>query len=144
MGYIPFAPGTFGTLAGIPLYLAVCRLPLWAYLVVTAAAICLAVAAADRAEKIFGGHDDKKIVIDEVVGYMVTMVGIAPSFSSMALGFILFRFFDILKPWPCRAIDKSWPRGFGVVMDDVAAGVYAAAVLQIIIYFWPVLGRSTW
>lgn len=136
------APGTWGTLAGIPIYLALSRLPLWGYLAGLALLVWAAVFVAGRAQEIFGRHDDPRIVIDEAAGYLVTMVGAAPGLRAVVLGFIFFRVFDILKPWPCRAIDKKWVSGAGVVFDDVAAGIYGALALQATMYIWPSLGRG--
>lgn len=99
---------------------------------------------AGRAEDIYGRHDDPRIVIDEVAGYAVTMIGVKPGVVVVILGFILFRAFDILKPWPCRTIDRNWSGGGGVVLDDAAAGIYAAVVLRVLIHFWPVLGQTLW
>ncbi len=101
-----------------------------------------AIYLAARAEAIYGGHDDRRIVIDEVVGYLVTMTGAAPTVIGIFLGFVIFRIFDIAKPWPCSAIDQRMPGGTGVVLDDVAAGVYGAITFNIIYYFWPALERG--
>lgn len=141
MGYSPVAPGTFGTLAGIPVYLALAGLPLWGYSLAVAGLIGAAIFLSARAEAIYGGHDDRRIVIDEVVGYLVTMTGTAPSVTGIYLGFVVFRIFDITKPWPCSAIDRRIPGGTGVVLDDVAAGVYGAITLTVMYHFWPALDR---
>jgi phosphatidylglycerophosphatase A len=126
-------------LAGIPVYLALAGLPLWGYCLAVAGLIGASIFIAARAEAIYGGHDDRRIVIDEVVGYLVTMTGAAPTVIGISLGFVIFRVFDIVKPWPCSAIDRRMPGGSGVVLDDVAAGVYGAITLNIIHYFWPAL-----
>lgn len=139
LGHLPLAPGTFGTLMGIPLYLALSRLPWWGYIVSSVLLIGGAIWTADRAQSFYGGHDDRRIVIDEVVGYIVTMTGITPGLFSVALGFAVFRLFDIFKPWPCRTIDRLWLSGAGVVMDDVVAGLYGLMVLHLISWRWPVL-----
>ena len=144
LGLAPLAPGTFGTLAGIPFYLLFCGWPIWGYLAATLALILAAIPLASRANRIYGKHDDGRIVIDEVAGYAVTMIGISPSPVSVAAGFLLFRFFDIVKPWPCSALDQRLKGGAGVVLDDVAAGIYAAALLHLLIYLWPALGRANW
>ena len=128
------APGTWGTLAGIPLYLALSLLPLWAYALALIPVIWGAIYAAGRAEIIYDSHDDRRIVIDEVAGYAVTMLGTAPSVFSVILGFFVFRAFDIFKPWPCRDIDRRMPGGAGVVLDDVAAGVYGVILMLVIGY----------
>lgn len=144
LGHVPFAPGTFGSLVGIPVFLGFSRLPLWGYLISLALLLAAAIFLAGRAEAIYGRHDDPRIVIDEVTGYAVAMIGVKPGLVVVVLGFILFRAFDILKPWPCGTIDRKWSGGGGVVLDDVAAGIYAAAALQVLIYFWPVLGQTLW
>lgn len=122
-GYAPVAPGTVGTLGAIPLYLALSRLPGWGYVLATAALTAVAVAAAARAGVYWRVTDASPIVIDEVVGYLVTLMLVPFSWRAVAAGFVLFRLFDVLKPWPASAFDRV-KSGFGVVMDDVAAGVW--------------------
>jgi phosphatidylglycerophosphatase A len=128
-GYAPVAPGTVGTLGAIPLYLALARLPPIAYGAATLALLLLAIAAADRAGRYWGVADASPIVIDEVVGYLVTMALLPFSWQATAAGFVLFRLFDVTKPWPASAFDRV-KSGFGVVMDDVAAGAWATAALH--------------
>src|SRR5512133_2972980 len=123
-GYAPVAPGTFGTLGAIPLYLALTRLPPAAYVGVTAALTALAIAAAARAGDYWQVPDASPIVVDEVVGFLVTMMFVPFSWAALAAGFVAFRAFDVLKPWPASAFDRV-KTGFGVVMDDVAAGLWA-------------------
>jgi phosphatidylglycerophosphatase A len=127
-GYAPIAPGTVGTLGAIPLYLALSRLPAPGYVAATAALAALAIAAAARAGLYWQVADASPIVIDEVVGYLVTMMLVPFSWPAVAAGFVAFRVFDVLKPWPASAFDRV-KSGFGVVMDDVAAGVWAWAAL---------------
>jgi len=127
-GYAPVAPGTFGTLGAIPLYLAVSRLSTGAYVAFTFAFAALAVYAADRAGRYWGIADASPIVIDEVAGYLVTMALVPFSWQAALAGFVLFRIFDVLKPWPASALDRV-KNGFGVVSDDLAAGVWAWAAL---------------
>lgn len=122
-GYAPVAPGTVGTLGAIPLYLALSRLPPAAYVLATAALTAVAVVAAARAGTYWQVVDASPIVIDEVVGYLVTLMLVPFSWKAVAAGFVLFRIFDVLKPWPASAFDRV-KSGFGVVMDDVAAGVW--------------------
>ena len=130
LGYLPKAPGTWGTLMGIPLWWALSGLSWWAYAVATAGMIGVAIAVAERADQIYGEHDRGEIVIDEVVGLMVTAIGIPLSWPSVVAAFVLFRFFDIVKPPPVRWIDEKLGGGAGVVLDDVAAGLYALAVMH--------------
>jgi phosphatidylglycerophosphatase A len=127
-GYAPFAPGTFGTLGAIPLYMAMSRLAPATYVALTLVLSALAIHAADRAGKYWGIADASPIVIDEVAGYLVTMAFAPYSWPGMAAGFVLFRIFDVLKPWPASALDRI-KNGAGVVADDLAAGVWAWAAL---------------
>ena len=128
-GYAPFAPGTFGTLGAVPLYLALSRLPPGAYVAATFAFSALAVVAADRAGRYWRIPDASPIVIDEVAGYLLTMALVPFSWPSALAGFVLFRIFDVTKPWPASAFDRV-KNGFGVVLDDLAAGVWAWAALR--------------
>lgn len=128
-GYAPAAPGTFGTLGAIPLYLALSSLPVGWYLAAVLAFSALSALAAQRAGSYWGVPDASPIVIDEVAGYLLTMTLVRPSWATVVVGFLLFRVFDILKPWPASAFDRM-KNGFGVVMDDLAAGAYAWAALS--------------
>ncbi len=135
-GLSPVAPGTFGTAAAIPLYLLLARLPLpWylAFLVIFSVAACW---VADRAETIYERHDPGLIVIDEVAGFILTMAGVAFGWKEILAGFLLFRFFDVVKPFPARTIDRRMKNGCGVVLDDLAAGVYACLALHLLTRFW--------
>ncbi len=127
-GFAPVAPGTFGTLGAIPLYLALSRLSAGAYLAATAAVVVVGAFAAERAGRYWGVADASPIVIDEVAGYLVTLALVPFSWQAVAAGFVLFRIFDVLKPWPASAFDRV-KNGFGVVMDDVAAGIWAWGVI---------------
>ncbi len=127
-GYAPVAPGTVGTLGAIPLYLALSRLGPAAYLMFTLAFSALAVYAAERAGEYWRVADASPIVIDEVAGYLLTMALVPFSWQAVGAAFVLFRIFDVLKPWPASALDRM-KNGFGVVLDDLAAGVWASAAL---------------
>jgi phosphatidylglycerophosphatase A len=131
IGYAPIAPGTWGTVAAIPLVLVSASLTQWGYLALCVAVTGVAIAASGAADRAFGLHDSGRIVIDELVGYFWTMAAIADRAAPVALvtGFVLFRFADILKPPPARAIDNRMKGGAGVVLDDVVAGWWAAAAL---------------
>jgi phosphatidylglycerophosphatase A len=131
-GYSPIASGTVGTLAAIPLYLLLVRLPIPYYLLSLIPLFLFSCWVSDRAETIFNEKDSGKIVIDEVVGYLVTMTGIPLSWGSVILGFFLFRFFDIVKVPPANIIDRRMKNGWGVVLDDVVAGLYACLLLHIL------------
>ncbi len=131
LGYAPWVSGTFGTLAGIPLFWLLAPLPpaLWA--LTWLALFCLACWAAEAAGRIYGVADDGRIVIDELVGYLATVAFLPFSWPAAILGFVWFRLFDILKPPPAGWLDRHWKNGVGVVLDDVAAGLYAAAALRL-------------
>ncbi len=134
-GYSPVASGTVGTIAAIPFYLLLVRLPLSFYLLTLVPFFFFSCWVSGLAEEIFGEKDSGKIVIDEVVGYLVTMVGVPLTVQGVVLGFFLFRFFDIVKVEPARYFDRHLKNGYGVVLDDVAAGVYACGVLHLILRF---------
>ena len=130
-GLIPVAPGTAGTLAAIPLLLLMPAAPI-VYLGVTALLFVIGVWCCGVCAKSLGVHDHGAIVWDEVVGLLVTMVAVPRSLLWIVLGFALFRFFDILKPWPINWIDARVHGGLGIMLDDVIAGVFAALVLQLV------------
>lgn len=130
-GFSPFAPGTAGTLFAIPVALAFSLLssPLHELTLVT---FCfLSFWIADKAQSHWGRRDDPRIVIDEIVGFLLTMLWLPTTAGWIIAGFFLFRFFDILKPPPIRRLEKI-RGGFGVVLDDVLAGIYGNIVLQLI------------
>lgn len=135
LGYVPVAPGTFGTLAGIPAFYLLAPLSpaafaaAWVALLITACWICGA------AGRYLGVVDDGRIVIDELAGYLVTVAFLPFSWTSALLGFVFFRIFDVLKPPPASWFDRRMKNGVGVVLDDVAAGVYAALALRLVLYF---------
>ncbi|MGM0451926.1 MAG: phosphatidylglycerophosphatase A family protein [Thermodesulfobacteriota bacterium] len=131
IGKIPFAPGTFGSLPGILLFWLVAPFPLGIGLLVLAAIIAAAVWAADRAEHVMGCKDPKSVVIDEIAGMGVAFAGLPFSWPVAAAGFIVFRFFDIVKPYPIGWLEKKYSGGLGVVIDDVAAGLITRVVLGI-------------
>jgi phosphatidylglycerophosphatase A len=128
-GYVPVAPGTAGTLAAVPLWWALTHVRPWLYVVATVAVTLTGIAAADRAGRYFGVADSGHIVIDEVAGYLVTMLLLPPTALAAITGFVLFRLFDVLKPPPARFFDRDprWKNGAGVVLDDLFAGVWAWA-----------------
>ena len=130
-GFAPVAPGTFGTLGAIPLCWALGWVSWPAYAVVTLALGALAIQAASRAGRYWGVVDASPIVIDEVVGYLVAMAFVPFTWPAAIAAFVLFRLFDVLKPWPASAFDRV-KTGFGVVMDDVCAGVFAWGSLQLL------------
>jgi phosphatidylglycerophosphatase A len=132
-GFAPLAPGTAGTLVGIPLYLLFSALPWPIWLITILAFTFLAWHLSDEAERLFGRKDAQCIVIDEIAGLQWTLFWVAPTALHVALGFLLFRLFDIVKPFPARLFQDRLPGGCGVVADDLAAGVYGCLALQILI-----------
>jgi phosphatidylglycerophosphatase A len=134
-GYSPVASGTVGTLAAIPLYLLFARLPILYYLLLLIPLTVFSCWVSGRAETIFNEKDSGKIVIDEVIGYLITMAGVPFSWGSVILGFFLFRFFDVVKVPPANIIDRRMKNGCGVVLDDVVAGLYACVLLHLLLRF---------
>jgi phosphatidylglycerophosphatase A len=133
-GYAPVASGTAGSLVGLAIaWPLLTLLPLWGYLAATAAVSGLGVVAAGRAETLFGSKDPGRIVIDEIAGMLVTLIGVPPTWPLLAAGFLLFRVFDILKPFPCRWAERRLPGGLGVMTDDLLAGAYACLVLHVVL-----------
>lgn len=130
-GFAPVAPGTFGTLGAIPLYLMLSRLSLPLYLLTAAAFTLFACWVAGHGEEIWEEHDSSRIVIDEVAGFLVTMSAVPASWQGVLVGFLMFRIFDILKPQPARWFDRSLKNGYGVVLDDIMAGIYACAATHL-------------
>lgn len=130
-GLAPFAPGTFGTLVGVPLYILLQPLPLWAYALVVLALLLAGVWICGRAAQALNTHDHPGIVWDEIVGYLITLFAVPWGLWWMLAGFALFRLFDIVKPWPCGLIDRRVPGGLGIMLDDVVAGLYALGGLQL-------------
>jgi len=131
-GLAPKAPGTFGTLAAIPLYLLLQELSLLTYLTVIVAAFIVGIWFCQQAVNWLQQEDPSAVVWDEFVGYWVTMIAAPAGWHWILVGFVLFRLFDILKPWPISWCDKNLHGGFGIMLDDVLAGVMACIVLQLI------------
>ncbi|SIQ86376.1 phosphatidylglycerophosphatase A family protein [Marinobacterium stanieri] len=134
-GAAPKAPGTFGTLAAVPLWYLMAQTSLPVYLVLTLAAFVIGIWLCGRTSRDLGVHDHGGIVWDEFVGYWITMIAVPVDWIWALLGFILFRLFDIWKPWPIRPVDRRVHGGLGIMLDDVLAGVFAALVLQGLILF---------
>ena len=131
-GFSPLAPGTVGTLGAVPLAWALSALGWPAYLGATALLLALGTVAAGRAGRYWGVVDASPIVVDEVVGYLLTMALVPFSWLTALMGFALFRLFDVLKPWPVSALDRI-KSGLGVMLDDVGAGALAWIALQLVL-----------
>jgi len=134
-GLAPKAPGTFGTLAAIPLYLLMQHLSLVTYLAVTVIAFIVGIWFCQKAVDWLGQEDPSAVVWDEFVGYWVTMIAAPTGWQWILIGFVLFRIFDILKPWPISWCDKNLHGGFGIMLDDVIAGFIALACMHGLYYF---------
>jgi len=138
LGNMPFAPGTFGTLPGLPICWLLSRFHVSISLFLMALALPFAIWVSGEAEKILGKKDPGSIVIDEVMGMVVTMAGLPFNAVSMGLGFVLFRALDITKPFPIGFLERRFKGGTGIVLDDVAAGIVANIALRIILQLFDI------
>jgi phosphatidylglycerophosphatase A len=134
-GLAPKAPGTAGTLVAIPLYLLIRPMPLLSYLLITTCLFITGIWICTYAAEKLGVHDHPSIVFDEVVGYLITMIAAPEGWPAIIAGFILFRLLDAIKPWPISWLDRNMSGGLGIMVDDVAAGIVALAILQGLLYF---------
>jgi phosphatidylglycerophosphatase A len=139
IGRLPGGPGTWGSLAAVLIWFALARFippeSQWLVLaVMAAAAVALGIPAATRVARASGTKDPQFVVIDEVAGQWITLLFVPVTWKTLAVGFILFRGFDIVKPPPVRQLEKL-PEGTGIVVDDVGAGIYALAVMQLLLHF---------
>lgn len=130
-GAMPVAPGTFGTLVAVPIYWWLQPLTLWLYLAVVVVVTLVGIWLCHITSRDLGVHDHGGIVWDEIAGYLITMIAAPPGWQWMVVGFVLFRFFDILKPWPIGWADRHVQGGLGIMLDDVLAAFFAWAVLQV-------------
>ncbi|MFT5426808.1 MAG: phosphatidylglycerophosphatase A [Gammaproteobacteria bacterium] len=133
-GCAPKMPGTIGTLVGVLFYLPMVYLSWPIYIGVTIALFLLGIWLCEVTANDLGVHDHGGIVWDEIVGFLITMMAVPPDWRFILLGFVLFRLFDIWKPWPISWLDSKVSGGLGIMVDDVLAGIYALIILQIIIY----------
>jgi phosphatidylglycerophosphatase A len=134
-GCSPKAPGTMGTLLAVAIYLPLSQLPLAAYAGVLVVTILVGIWLCDKAARELGIHDHPGIVWDEIVGFLLTMLAAPPGWHWILVGFLLFRLFDIWKPWPIGWLDQRVSGGLGIMLDDLVAGVFAAFCLQALA-FW--------
>jgi len=131
-GLAPKAPGTFGTLAAIPLFILLSALSDNTYLAVVLLLTIIGIYLCDKTAKDVGVHDHPAIVWDEFIGYFITMLYLPVTWQTVIVGFVLFRVFDILKPWPISWLDKHCHGGFGIMIDDVVAGIFACVCMHFI------------
>ena len=142
-GRIRPAPGTWGTLVGVPVaYLFKLGSPMF-YMVASIVLLFVAVAIAEVYEMMTGHHDTGEVVIDEVVGYVIALTWLPPTWQFFVAGFVVFRIFDIWKPYPISVMDQKIRGGLGTILDDVAAGLVSNFVLQVIYQKTDWLGH-TW
>ena len=134
IGTVPFAPGTFGSVIGLPICFLISRLDILIGVICTVLFILFAIWVAAAAEKVLRKRDAGEIVIDEIAGLIVTFIGLPFTLKTVIAGFIIFRTFDILKPFPIRFLEKKVAGGSGVVLDDVLAGLYGNLILRLAIY----------
>ena len=132
-GRFPVAPGTAGTVVGVFLYLGMKGLPPAHYFAVCVLVILVGMLAAGHAEIILGRTDSPSIVIDEIAGYLTAMFMVPPGWLFIVSGFLIFRVFDIVKPWPLKRLEELHG-GAGVMLDDVGAGIYTNLLLQVAVY----------
>jgi len=146
-GLAPVAPGTFGTLAAIPFFYLLAMLNVEWYVAVLVITSLAGFWFCHVASDAMGVHDHKAIVWDEFVGYWITMLPVLIIYPEIqagasipvlwvAVGFALFRFFDVLKPFPISWLDKKMQGGFGIMIDDIVAGLFSACVLTLMIHYW--------
>ncbi len=131
-GLAPKAPGTFGTLAAVPIFLLLALLTPLSYFIVVALMSIAGIYICGKAADDVGVHDHPAIVWDEFIGYFITMFMVPVSWQSVLVGFLLFRLFDIFKPWPISFIDEKMSGGLGIMFDDILAGAFALVLMQLI------------
>ncbi len=129
-GLSKYMPGTVGTLAAVPLYLVVIHASIWIYSLLTLLVIFAGIYICDKAAEKLQVHDFGGIVWDEIAGLLITLWLVPFSWQNLIMGFILFRLFDIIKPWPIKWIDQKVQGGLGIMLDDVLAGFFAALLLK--------------
>jgi phosphatidylglycerophosphatase A len=138
LGYLPAAPGTWGTLGGVAVAWLIHPLHPFLYLLLLLAAAGMAVPMVTEVEKAMGRKDPSNIVIDELLSFPLTLFLVPFQWITVLLGFVLFRVADIAKPWPCRRLELL-PGGWGMILDDTMAAIYAWAALKVILFLFPSL-----
>lgn len=135
-GLAKFMPGTFGTLAAVPLVLiSATSLDVSSYIALTLIVSVMGIVLCGKTAQDMQVHDHSAIVWDEVAGLFITLIAVPISWQTMVLGFLLFRLFDIVKPWPISFVDKHVHGGFGIMLDDIIAGVFALTTMHLVLYF---------
>ena len=137
-GLAPVAPGTAGTVPGVVLCVILSALSNSLYIAITLLVVLAGIWICDTASRELGVHDHGGIVWDEIAGFLVTMIAIPTTVKTLIAGFILFRLFDIWKPWPVSWLDKHVGGGAGIMVDDIVAGVFACLLLHGLLMVFPV------
>lgn len=132
-GFFPLAPGTVGSAVASLFLWGVPTIPLWAHVLLAVALLVAGAWACDKVNQILGVVDASPIVIDEIVGILITMIGIPLTGYWIVCGFVLFRFFDVVKLPPANVFDSRVKNGWGVMLDDVVAGIYANLLLRLML-----------
>ncbi|WP_239923544.1 phosphatidylglycerophosphatase A family protein [Agaribacterium haliotis] len=135
-GLARIMPGTFGTLAAVPLYLLFAELPLWLYAALVAAAWLFGNHICTYASNKLGVHDHGGIVWDEFAGFWLAMFAAPAGWHWLLIGFVLFRFFDMVKPWPISWLDQKVKGGAGIMIDDIVAGLFTFVCIQASVHFF--------
>jgi len=135
-GYSPVAPGTAGSLVGLLLFWPLCRLPASIQVAVLVLCFFVGTAAATSVARRAGAHDPGIVVVDEVVGMWASLLFLPFTVGTAALGFVLFRIMDVVKPYPARQLEDL-PDGWGIMSDDLMAGIYANLALRVALLVWP-------
>ncbi len=130
-GALPIAPGTFGTLMAIPFYLALAPLSTPFYITIVFMCTLAAIWLCGRVSREIAVDDHQGMCLDEIIGFLVTMTGAPHHIGYLFAGFLLFRLFDIVKPWPIGWLDTHLHGGTGMILDDVLAGIYSLCILQL-------------
>jgi len=134
-GLMPKAPGTFGTLATIPLIVLTASQSLLVKLIILVLVSVLGIWICGKSAELLGEHDHGSIVWDELAGFYLTMIFIPFSWAGLVVGFVLFRLFDIIKPWPIKQLDAQVHGGLGIMLDDIIAGLFAGGLLFLFNYY---------
>lgn len=132
-GLAPKAPGTFGTLVAIPVVILAAYLGTTGFIIATVLASVVGIYLCGYTAKAMGEHDHPAIVWDEIAGYMVAMIAVPVSWQTLLVAFVLFRIFDIIKPWPIRYLDKHIHGGLGIMIDDILAGLASLAIIHLLL-----------
>jgi len=138
VGNIPFAPGTFGSLWGIPIWFLLSKANVWVSVLVLVIFVALAIWICDQAQRLIEEKDPGCIVIDEISGMMLSFTGVPFNPLSLVAGFVIFRLLDIFKPFPIRTVERKVAGGAGIVLDDLAAGLLTNMILRLALFVLPI------